>query len=216
MLLKLIRTQRQTLVKGTAVFMLDARVHLTSQEYGRIDHYKLGKEIVYTSAAAQRQQDMALATLDGSALGFARGLGRLALSKMHLAISIGSLVRGTHVECKDLPELMGAEEAVIQACQNLKAFLDTAATFDGREILVEFDEGKPKIVDKATIPLQIEHTPLPEEPRQIPQRFDPFTAEVEGPSVRMMDASPPEEAAAPMPMPLWQGWKAWWAARSTK
>lgn len=161
MLLKLTRSQRATFVKQTAVFMLDARVSLNREEYDNVQRYRLMREVVYTSAAAQRHQDAALDHLDGSAGGLARGLGRLALAKMNLTISIGGLINGTHVECKDLSELMGAEEAVIQACQNLKGFLDTAATFDGREILVEFDKGKPKVVEAPTPQIAVERTDTP-------------------------------------------------------
>ena len=35
-------------------------------------------------------------------------------------------------------ELLGGEAAIIEACQNLKAYLETALTFDGREELHEF------------------------------------------------------------------------------
>jgi hypothetical protein len=34
--------------------------------------------------------------------------------------------------------LLGAEGAIMDACKNLKAYLDTAQTFDGREEVLEF------------------------------------------------------------------------------
>ena len=57
---------------------------------------------------------------------------------MNLNITINELERGKHVECKDMDELIGAEDAVINACENLKGYLARAATFDGREILIDF------------------------------------------------------------------------------
>ena len=59
---------------------------------------------------------------------------------MNLNITIASLQQGHHIECKDLGELLECEEAVITACKGLKGFLEAAATFDGREIIVDLDE----------------------------------------------------------------------------
>jgi hypothetical protein len=46
-------------------------------------------------------------------------------------------MRGVHVECKDLDELLGAKSAILEAAQSLRSYLDVAATFDGREEIVE-------------------------------------------------------------------------------
>jgi hypothetical protein len=43
------------------------------------------------------------------------------------------------IELKDLDDLLGAEQEVIEGCQHLKADLDAAATFDGREVVIDFD-----------------------------------------------------------------------------
>jgi hypothetical protein len=53
-------------------------------------------------------------------------------------LTVNNLMSGQHIECKDLDELLGAEAAIVEACQNLKAYLETALTFDGREELHEF------------------------------------------------------------------------------
>jgi hypothetical protein len=45
---------------------------------------------------------------------------------------------GQHIECKDLDELLGAEEAIREACKALKVYLTVAESFDGREEVVEF------------------------------------------------------------------------------
>jgi hypothetical protein len=36
-----------------------------------------------------------------------------------------------------MDELLGAENAIVEAARNLKAYLQTAATFDGREEIIE-------------------------------------------------------------------------------
>ncbi|MEY9880424.1 hypothetical protein [Bradyrhizobium sp. USDA 329] len=57
---------------------------------------------------------------------------------LSLRVTIETLMSGQHIECKDLDELLGAEAAILSACKNLKAYLETAQTFDGREEVVEF------------------------------------------------------------------------------
>src|SRR3546814_10949521 len=56
------------------------------------------------------------------------------------------------MECKSLDELLGAEDAIMTACQNLKAYLQAASTFDGRETLIDFDGDVPTIVAQASTP----------------------------------------------------------------
>jgi hypothetical protein len=48
--------------------------------------------------------------------------------------------------------LLGAEEAIMQACENLKGYLDTAATFDGREVLFDYATGSAQPVAVAATP----------------------------------------------------------------
>lgn len=50
---------------------------------------------------------------------------------------LNNLVDGTHIECKDLDELLGAEAAIESAAERAKAYLDMAATFDGREVVLD-------------------------------------------------------------------------------
>ena len=67
-----------------------------------------------------------------------KGFVRLAMSKMSLNITIDSLVKGHHIEAKSLDELLGAEEAIKEACENTKGYLRVAATFDGKEEVIEY------------------------------------------------------------------------------
>ncbi|MEI9887762.1 MAG: hypothetical protein WDN08_14915 [Rhizomicrobium sp.] len=67
-------------------------------------------------------------SLREKASGLARGMVSLAMAKMSLNVSIASLGRGHHIECKDLPELLSAEETFMQACRTLKTYLAAAAT----------------------------------------------------------------------------------------
>src|SRR6185437_3160326 len=86
-------------------------------------------------------------------VGLAKGVAALALAKLHLNISIDSLGRGHHIECKDLDELIEAEDAVMTACRSLKAYLALASTFNGSIILIDFDQGEQQHISQGTLEL---------------------------------------------------------------
>jgi hypothetical protein len=149
MLLKLRRSQRQGgMLGGKVLFALDARVELSSSERDLVNKYSLGNLSVYDSEARRKQTQAAIEGYDAAAytggslsrqlMGAAKGMARSAMAALTLRVTINSLVSGQHIECKDLDELLGAEEAIRQACENLKAYITTALTFDGREEVHEF------------------------------------------------------------------------------
>src|SRR5262249_32789736 len=61
-----------------------------------------------------------------------------AMAGLSLRITVSSLMKGHHVECQSLNELLGAERAIVEAVQSLREYLNVAATFDGREDILEF------------------------------------------------------------------------------
>jgi hypothetical protein len=141
MKLKIQRSQRTTgVVSKSILFCVDARVELTPQQQADVVKYKLGSQVIYNSEASKKH----LANAD--ARGGLKGLASLAMAAMNLNITIDGLQRGQHIECKDLNEVCAAEEALKEACGNLKTNLDIAATFDGREIVFNFDNPIPEAV----------------------------------------------------------------------
>lgn len=140
MQLKIQRSQRKGGVfGGKAIFALNVRAEYTDEERANINKYKLGGEIIYSSQASREHLERMDRHLDGSPSGLLKGIGSLALAKMNLNITIASLQEGQHIECKDLAELLECEETICNACKELKRYLAAAATFDGREILVDVD-----------------------------------------------------------------------------
>ena len=137
MQLVLSRSQKATgLMSKTITFCLDARVAITREERANIDKYKLGSQVVYNSSTTKQHLDKVMETAGGGR-GILSGAVHLAMSKMSLSITVDSLTKGHHIECKDLDELLGAEEAIETACQNIITYVDMAATFDGREIVID-------------------------------------------------------------------------------
>lgn len=153
MKLLLRRSQRSAgLMGGKILFVLDARVELSPDQRGLVQKYGLGKLSVYDSEARKKHTEAAYGHFDdavntpgwsGSSAGRsmwsnARGLARTAMMALSLRVTVDSLIGGQHIECKDLDELLGAEGAIREACASIKAYLETAVTFDGREEVVEF------------------------------------------------------------------------------
>jgi hypothetical protein len=155
MQLKLTRSQRDGgIVSKTVLFCLDARVQLTSEEQASVSRYKLGGQLIYNSEASQRRVKAGEAAMaDGKGSGNLKALAQFALARLHLNITVDSLQRGQHIECKSLEELLQAEEALMEACKNLRAYLDTAASFDGREVLIDFSGAEPVVVSSAEPPM---------------------------------------------------------------
>jgi hypothetical protein len=152
MQLKIQRSQRTGLV-GKALFCVDIRADYSMDERVNINRYALGGQTIYNSQNARKHLERAGAHLDRtqsgsvgeSVGGLARGALSLAMAKMSLNITIASLGRGHHIECKELPEMLEAEETVRNACKNLTRYLDAAATFDGSEMVVEYLNGEERM-----------------------------------------------------------------------
>ena len=142
MQLKIRRSQRDGGVISTnVIFCLDARIELTAIEQQSVTRYKLQNQVIYNSEASKKNIARGDAQQDGSAKGSLKAIAWFAVASMRLNITIASLQRGQHVECKSMDELLGAEQAIMEACQNLRGYLDTASTFDGQEVLFDFSAG---------------------------------------------------------------------------
>jgi hypothetical protein len=147
MYLKLRRSQRETMIAGNPVFILTARVELSKQDLDLVNKYRLAKEVVYDSKERKAHAERASGRFDDTRisnalpgmalLNAARGTVSMARMAMSLRVTVKTLMSGQTIECKDLNELLGAETAIREACENLRAYLQVAATFDGREELIE-------------------------------------------------------------------------------
>ncbi len=161
MQLKIQRSQRASGVMSKSVmFCVDARVHLTPEEQSNVQKYRLGGQLIYSSQNARKHSESAVAhsqltQVGGGPLGIAIASagGHAAKTVFHaiahglsLNITVDSLQRGQHIECKDLDEVLEAEDALDKACQGLRVYLETAATFDGREVVIDYSKAEPEVV----------------------------------------------------------------------
>jgi len=151
MQLKIQRSQRTGgVLANTVLFCLDIRADYSPEERNDINKYKLGGQVIYNSQAARRHMEKADAhlgrvdsdSLKEKAAGLARGAFSAAMAKMSLNVSIASLGRGHHIECKDLQELLEAEDTLRTACKDVTRYLEAAATFNGSETVIEYSKGE--------------------------------------------------------------------------
>jgi hypothetical protein len=82
----------------------------------------------------------------------------MALAKMQLNVTIASLGRGHHIECKDLEELLESEDTIRTACKNLTRYLEVADTFDGSELVIEYVNGEEKVHVAQNAPPLLEYS----------------------------------------------------------
>lgn len=166
MQLKIQRSQR-TSTFGAVVFCLDVRADYSAEERENVRKYRLGSEVIYSSERAKRHLERAGAHLDRTqvggvgerAAGLARGVASLAMARMSLNVSVASLAKGHHIECKDLEELLSAEDTLRDACKNVTRYLEAATTFNGSEVVIEYDRGEERVHVAQNAPPLIEYQP---------------------------------------------------------
>jgi hypothetical protein len=144
------RSQRAGGALGDAVvFCLDVRADYSFAEQDSIRRYGLGPQVVYNSETARRYLAKADGDLDRTQssaarermAALARGALYLWMAKINLNITVASLGRGHRIQCRDLEELLMAEDTVRFACKNVTRYLEIAATFDGRATVIGYDQG---------------------------------------------------------------------------
>ena len=119
--LHLSRSQKSGMMGGVK-FTLTMKATLTPEEEQHINKYKFYGELLYE----QGSDRMAAAK---STLGFLTA--RLA----QLRVTVSDLVGGKSIECKDILEMMEAEDAIKSAAERFHIMLKAAAKFEGEEVI---------------------------------------------------------------------------------
>lgn len=118
---------------GGVTFVLNVRSRLTDEESDYVRKYKLGKGILYEKDSVAEK----LAS-SGALKQVATFVG--AKMKGHV-FSVDDLVNGRAVECKDIVEMMAAEEQIKEAAENFHNILTTCKHFGGEEVITFPREG---------------------------------------------------------------------------
>lgn len=129
MKLKLQRSQKSGLT-GNVTFKMLAIVDLDDEEAAAVKKYKLGKEVVYQSPKGQ-------AAVQRLAAGpsFAGITATIAAKATNQILTIDNLVQGKEIACKDITEMLAAEEQIREACHGFARILTVARHFGGEEVI---------------------------------------------------------------------------------
>ena len=133
MKLKLRRSQKSGMT-GNITFKLFFIVDLNDEEAAALRTYKFGRLIVYeTPKGAAASEGLRSA---GGLGGIGRGLAAtIAAKATNQILSVNDMVDGKEIICKDINEMIAAEEQIRDACLSLSRVLYMCMHFDGEEII---------------------------------------------------------------------------------
>ena len=130
MKLKIKRSQKSGMMSSKITFQLHAQTDLTPEENGYVKKYKMGREVLYSKEKVDASE------VGYSALDAAKSIGRtFAAMALNITITADDLVNGKTIECKDIIEMRAAEEQLKEACLIFKEILESAAHFEGEEVI---------------------------------------------------------------------------------
>ena len=124
MKLLLRRDQKKSIIGNKMIFTLDARAELLPEEKDAVQKYKMAGTMLYEKFK-----------LTDKGRGFLGFLSMLIFHFTNVTITVENLVKGKHLECKDIVEMRSVEEQIKEASQVFKNILDTAAHFGGEEVI---------------------------------------------------------------------------------
>ena len=109
---------------GKTVFVLTVRAVITPAEQAAIGKYKLGDTMLYAREQLRLEND---------------SVGEVAKfwvkHMLNLKVQVKDLVEGKVIECKEIIEMLAAEDQLKEAARNFKQVLDAASHFGGEEVV---------------------------------------------------------------------------------
>lgn len=136
MKLKLRRSQKSGLT-GNVTFKLFFIVDLDADDAAALKKYKFGKLVVYeTPKGAAATEGLQMAVAAGGIRGMGRGFAATLMAKAfdHI-LTVDDMVSGKEIVCKDISEMIAAEEQIHEACLALARVLYVCRHFEGEEVI---------------------------------------------------------------------------------
>lgn len=124
--LLLSKSQKSSMM-GNVSFVLNIRTKLNDEEQALVKKYKMGTEIVY--------EKLPITSMVGSMGAFTGALAAITAKALKLVFTVNDLVKGRTVECKDILDMIAAEEQIRGAADNFYALLVASKTFEGEEVV---------------------------------------------------------------------------------
>ena len=120
----LLRRDQKSGLMGKVTFMLNVRAEVSDDEKEHIQKYKLGDTMLFSNYE--------MVDPGSGLLGLA---SRMAAKAMNITVTVNDLVNGKRIDCKDIVEMIAAEEQLRVAAGQFKSVLDAAAQFGGEEVV---------------------------------------------------------------------------------
>jgi hypothetical protein len=112
---------------GAIVFILNIKTKLTDEEQALVKKYKMGKEVVYEKLPV----GAAVAGMGG----IAGALTAITAKALKLVFTVDDLVKGRTIECKDILDMIAAEQQIRDAADGLWGILQASKNFEGEEVV---------------------------------------------------------------------------------
>lgn len=112
---------------GAIVFVLNIKTKLTAEEQSLVRKYKMGKEVVYEKMPVT-------GTVAGMG-SLAGALTAITAKALRLIFTVDDLVKGRTIECKDILDMIAAEEQIRNAADGLWGILQASKNFEGEEVV---------------------------------------------------------------------------------
>src|ERR1051326_8728806 len=111
--------QMKGMLGNKASFQIAAQVETTPEERKAITQYGLGDTVLYQKFEVQGGSGL---------LGMA---SRAMLNATNVVVTVNSLVNGCRVECKNVVDMLGVEEQIVEGAKQFKQVLHAAMHFGG-------------------------------------------------------------------------------------
>lgn len=125
--LLLSKSQKSGMLTSTITFVLNIRTKLTDEEQALVRKYKMGKEIVY--------EKLPVTETASNLGGFAGALTAITGKALRLIFTVDDLVTGRTIECKDILDMIAAEQQIRDAADAFWGILQASKNFEGEEVV---------------------------------------------------------------------------------
>jgi hypothetical protein len=126
--LLLSKSQKQGMLgMGAIVFVLNIKTKLTDEEQALVKKYKMGKEVVY--------EKLPIGAAVAGMGGIAGALTAITAKALKLVFTVDDLVKGRTIECKDILDMIAAEQQIRDAADGFWGIIQASKNFEGEEVV---------------------------------------------------------------------------------
>lgn len=126
--LLLSKTQKQGMLgMGSIIFVLNIKTRLSDEEQALVKKYKMGKEVVY--------EKLPIGAAVAGMGGIAGALTAITAKALKLVFTVDDLVKGRVIECKDILDMIAAEQQIRDAADGFWGIIQASKNFEGEEVV---------------------------------------------------------------------------------